>query len=106
MGLDFGGSLFPQQGLLQEDGILSEQWAQEGRTLKNIYDNVNTDHTILTATAGKDIFIKSIFVSASAATGGDFSLMDGGGGGTNKITVKRRCQSRRRSDSGKRWTES
>jgi len=87
MGLDFGGGLFPQQGLLQKDGLLSERWGQQGSTVYNIYEHFNADATIHTVTAGKTFYISEIWISNYDAAGGTILMRDGGAAGTIKIII-------------------
>ena len=84
MGLDFGGGLFPQQGLYQEDGILSERWNQEGSTPWTYVGEGDADKTCHTVTAGKVLYVSSITLSTYGSAG-RLNFLDGGSGGTNKI---------------------
>ena len=76
MGLDFGGGLFPQQGLLQEDGLLSERWGQQGSSLITTAGNANSDHTFYTVTSGVDFYMNALTMSVTAATAGSFAIKD------------------------------
>lgn len=84
MVLDFGGSLFPQQGLLNEDGLLPERWQQEGSVPYSFTFGVGSSATIHTVTAGKTLYIKSL-AYRYGSNDGTFILKDGA---TEKITMK------------------
>lgn len=71
MALDFGGGLFPQQGLLQEQGLLSERWQQEGVDLISVshtWTNAGASRADVcyTVTAGKKFFLKAFEMSGGA----------------------------------------
>jgi len=82
MGLDFGESLFPQQGLLQEEGLLKERWNQEGSSVTTVYGDCNSDHVIYTVTAGKTFYAKHLVFSGHDADAGTFELKDTAAGDT------------------------
>ena len=77
MGLDFGHDMFPQQGLLQEDGLLNERWQQEGSThIQDLTQNLDADTVLYTVTSGKTLYVKQIIVSLAGVMGaGDAVIM-------------------------------
>jgi len=77
MGLDFGESLFPQQGLLQEEGLLQERWNQPGASIINqVTQNVDADTVLYTCGAGKAAYIKQMIFSLAGVMGaGDAAIM-------------------------------
>lgn len=87
MVLTNSGSLFQNQGLLQEDGLLSERWAQNLSTYQNFYFDNNASATIHTVTAGKKLYIAGMFTTTSGAAGNGFQLRDGGAAGAVVLNV-------------------
>ena len=82
MGLDFGGSLFPQQGLLQEDGIIGQRWQQEGKILYNKVYTINADNAITTVGTGLILYVSCMTITANDAGAGTWDLEDDNGGTT------------------------
>ena len=75
-----GSDLFPQQGLLQEDGILSERWQQQGSDIFNLSAQNNNSATLYTVTSGKTLYVTTIAVSDNGGTQGVYELKDATGG--------------------------
>jgi hypothetical protein len=66
MGLNFGGSqMFPSQGLLNEDGLLSERWGQPGSKIVTFAGGIDNNgvfawFSLYTVTAGKVFYVTQI----------------------------------------------
>lgn len=87
MVLDFGSqSLFQNQGLQQDTGLLSDRWGQPGSKIKNIYftDSSGTKYTV---SSGKRLFISSMTVTDATPNLVQGLIKDGGSGGTTKTQV-------------------
>ena len=85
MVLTNSGSLFSNQGLLDEDGSIKQRWAQHGSELKNIYFVADDDKTVYTVTANKVFYLAAIFSSGGFGDSSTGNIMDGGAGGDVKL---------------------
>lgn len=66
MVLDFGGqALFKQSGLEQDTGLLKDRWAQDGSDIKVLTHNGTASGTVYTVTAGKRLYVNSIYIGAA-----------------------------------------
>lgn len=80
-----GNTLFPRDGLYNEDGTLKERWQQDGSALINLSFDNNSDRTIYTVTAGKILYVTSVFVTVTGVAGDGWLLRDNGIGGTTRL---------------------
>ena len=76
--------LFQAGPLQQDSGDLSERWGQDGSVLVNVAGG-SASATIYTVTAGKTLYVKTIFMSSQSSGVTLAYLRDGGSGGTIKF---------------------
>lgn len=91
MVLTNSGGLFSNTGLLQDDGIISQRWGQQGNIIYNFYVDTSSDNTVHTVTANKVLYISSIWVNYGGATGAVF-LRDGGAAGDIRFIANATAQ--------------
>lgn len=78
--------LFQPSPLEQNTGVIPERWGQDECEVVNFSQSLNSSETLLTVTAGKVLYIKSIFITnGTSAAAGDWSLKDGGSSGDVRL---------------------
>ena len=89
MVLTNSGSLFQNQGLLNEDGNLSERWGQPGSEVVNIKASVSSDTTVHTVSSNKILYVTQIIVQTlqNGSAGDYFDVRDDTATSGTKLSV-------------------
>ena len=80
--------LFQAGPLQQDSGDLSERWGQDGSVIVNVANGASNSVTIYTVTAGKTLYVKTVFMNRLSAGASRAYLRDGGSGGTIKFSYQ------------------